>query len=94
MNFQKFGKQDIQKIFHGDFDAISNCNYKIPSFTAIGKQYSRMFLDCAKEGQEVEELINIFHSFISDEISNFKTGVYYQNMSYLEESYQAGYLLE
>lgn len=31
---------------------------------------------------------------VSDEISDFKTGVYYQNSSYLENSYKEGYLLE
>lgn len=31
---------------------------------------------------------------VSDEISDFKTGVYYQNPSYLENSYKEGYLLE
>ena len=50
--------------------------------------------DCAKEGEEVEELMKIFTSFISDEISEFRTGLYYVNPDYLEKSYQEGYLLE
>lgn len=53
-----------------------------------------MILDCADDGKEIEELFRIFQSFISDEISNFKTGIYFENMSYLEESYKAGYLLD
>lgn len=36
---------------------------------------------------EGEELIKIFSSFISDEISNFKTDLYYQNPDYLKCSY-------
>lgn len=31
---------------------------------------------------------------VSDEISNFKTGVYYQNPDYLEWSYREGRLLD
>lgn len=44
----------------GNFDTISNCKYSIPSFLDIGKLYSIMIEDCAKQGEEVQELINIF----------------------------------
>lgn len=53
-----------------------------------------MIEDCAKPGDELEELIKIFSSFISDEISNFDSDLYYQNPDYLECSYQEGKLLE
>ncbi len=39
-------------------------------------------------GAEVQELIKIFSSFISDKISDFKTDLYYQNPDYLEWSYR------
>lgn len=65
----------------------------MPSFIAIGKLYSHMILDCSKSGDEVTELLKIFNSFISDEISDFKTGIYFENPSYLEHSYQEGCLL-
>ena len=60
----------------------------------IGKLYSIMIEDCAEEGKEAGELIRIFSSFISDEISNFNTDLYYQNPSYLECSYKEGHLLD
>ena len=82
------------RIPEGDFDTITECKYTIPSFIDIGKLYSIMIEDCAEPGQEAEELIAIFSSFISDKISDFRTGVYYQNPSYLECSYEAGYLLD
>ncbi len=85
---------DQYEIPIGNFDTISECKYSIPSITSIGKLYSRMILDCAKPGEEVEELIRVFDSFISDSISDFKTGIYYENMSYLECCYQEGYLLD
>ncbi len=85
---------DYYKISVGNFDTITECEYAIPSVTSIGKLYSRMILDCAKPGAEIAELINVFTSFISDKISDFKTGIYYENMSYLECSYNAGRLLE
>lgn len=53
-----------------------------------------MIEDCAEQGKEISEMINLFTSFISDEISDFRTDLYYQNPSYLESSYKAGYLLD
>ena len=78
----------------GNFDTISDCKYSVPSFLDIGKLYSIMIEDCAKPGEEVEELIKIFSSFISDEISDFNTDLYYQNPDYLEWSYREGKLLD
>lgn len=85
---------EIYGIKPGDFDTITNCKYTIPDFMDIGRLYSIMIEDCAKPGDEVNEMISIFKSFISDEISNFKTGVYYQNPDYLEWSYREGRLLD
>ena len=85
---------DYYKIKQGDFDTISAWKYSIPSFLDIGKLYSIMIEDCAKPGDEVSELMKIFSSFISDEISNFNTDLYYQNPNYLEWSYREGKLLD
>ena len=79
---------------NGNFDTITGCKYSIPSFLDIGKLYSIMIEDCARPGEEAAELIRIFSSFISDEISNFKTGLYYETPSYLECSYREGRLLD
>ena len=78
----------------GDFDTITGCKYSIPGYMDIGKLYAIMIQDCAKPGEEVEELMKIFTSFISDEISDFRTGVYFENPSYLEWSYREGRLLD
>ena len=85
---------DRYKIPTGNFDTISDSQYSIPSFLDIGRLYSIMIEDCAKPGEEVQELIKIFTSFISDEISDFSKDLYYQNPSYLEWSYREGRLLE
>ena len=96
LSFEQVSDEVIQyyKITQGEFDTISNCQYSVPSFLDIGKLYSIMIEDCAKPGGELEELIKIFSSFISDEISNFDSDLYYQNPDYLECSYQEGKLLE
>lgn len=96
LSFEQVSDELIEqyRITQGVFDTISDCKYTIPSETEIGRLYSIMIEDCAKPGNEVEELIQIFSSFISDKISDFKTDIYYQNPSYLECSYKAGYLLD
>lgn len=96
LSFEQVSDELISQyqITDGDFDTITDCKYAVPSFMDIGKLYSIMIEDCAERGEEMEELINIFSSFISDEISDFQTDVYYQNPSYLECSYKAGYLLD
>lgn len=96
LSFEQVSDEVIEqyKIPEGDFDTITECKYSIPSFMDIGKLYTIMIEDCAESGKEVDELIQIFSSFISDKISNFQSDVYYQNPSYLECSYKAGYLLD
>lgn len=96
LSFEQVSDEVIETygIVNGDFDTISTCKYTIPSFMDIGKLYSIMIEDCAKPGEEADELMKIFSSFISDKISDFRTDVYYQNPSYLECSYEAGYLLD
>lgn len=96
LSFEQVSDEMIAQyhIEQGEFDTITDCKYTIPSFMDIGKLYGIMIEDCAEEGNEVSELMNIFKSFISDEISDFQTDVYYQNPSYLECSYRAGHLLD
>ena len=96
LSFEQVSDELIEQ-YHiptGDFDTITGCKYSIPSYLDIGRLYAIMIEDCAEPGKEASELIQIFSSFISDEISNFKTGLYYETPSYLECSYQEGRLLD
>lgn len=95
LSFEQVSEEWIEKyhIPDGNFDTISDCPYTIPSYTDIGKLYCILIEICAQKGQEVSELIHIFSSFISDEISDFKTDLYYQNPDYIRCSYQEGRLL-
>lgn len=96
LSFEQVSDEIIEtyNIQDGTFDTITNCKYTIPGFMNIGRLYCIIIEDCAKLGEEVDEMMKIFKSFISDEISNFKTGVYYQNPDYLEWSYREGRLLD
>lgn len=96
LSFEQVSDEVIEyyKIKDGDFDTILGCKYSVPSYLDIGKLYSIMIEDCATPGDEVQELVKIFTSFISDEISDFNTDLYYQNPDYLEWSYREGKLLD
>lgn len=77
----------------GTYDTVSNCHYKVPSYTDIGKVYQRIIFDCTST-PGVQDVIDVFSSFISDDISDFNTATYYCNPSYLYHSYKAGKLLD
>lgn len=96
LSFEQVSDEIIEtySIEKGNFDTINNCPYSIPSYTDIGRLYTILIEECSEEGKEEEELEKIFKSFISDEISNFSTGLYYQNPDYLKWSYKEGYLLD
>lgn len=96
LSFEQVGEEVVEryKVPQGNFETVENCKYSVPSYTDIGRLYSIMVLDCAKPGEEVDMTIRIFSSVISDYISNFNSDCYYQNPSYLEESFKAGKLLE
>ena len=80
-------------IKEGTFDTITGCKYSIPTETSIGRVYSTL-IGQTDEGDIDKTLRRVFGSFLSDEISDFANGVYYQNPSYLLESYKAGRLLK
>lgn len=96
LSFEQVSDEIIEeyKIPEGNFDTITDSKYSIPGVQAIGKVYRQLILDTAEKGQEVNGLINVFKSFISDEISDFSTNVYYSNPSYLKYSYEEGMLLD
>ncbi len=96
LSFEQVGEEiiDHYKITTGDFDTITNCKYKVPSFQDIGKLYAIIVENSSEKGDFPTEIKNLFSSFISDEISRFNTNLYYQNPDFLRCSYKAGYLLE
>ncbi|MCR4923251.1 MAG: hypothetical protein K5931_04510 [Lachnospiraceae bacterium] len=81
-------------LMEGDFDTVSNCRYSVPDHVDIGKLYATIIKDKEESGKEAESVKKVFSSFISDMISDFNSDLYYQNPSYIEESYIAGELLD
>lgn len=81
-------------IKEGIFNTIDTCRYTVPSVTSIERVYQQLVLGAiAMDGDAAQAIIDVFSSFISDEISNFNTNVYYSNPDYLKCSYEEGFLL-
>lgn len=67
--------------------------YAVPSEQAIGRVYQMLISSVSGADDVAETLIKVFASFISDEISDFNSSVYYSNPDYIRCSYLEGKLL-
>ncbi|MGL5085997.1 MAG: hypothetical protein ACRC68_09855 [Clostridium sp.] len=96
LSFEQVSDELIEyfNIEEGSFDSVGLCKYNVPSFQAIGKEYQRLISDVSLEKSNVVDILfEVFQSFISEEISNFNSSVYYSSPEYLKCSYLEGKLL-
>lgn len=97
LSFEQVSDEIIEyfNIPEGDYDTVGACKYNVPSVQAIGKVYQRLIISIISEQDNLEDIVfKVFNSFISDEISDFNSSVYYSNPEYLKFSYLEGKLLE
>lgn len=96
LSFEQVSEEWVEQydIEMGNYDTVSECKYAVPSVTAIGRVYQQLVLAIAEMNEEAQAIIDVFSSFISDEISNFNSNVYYSTPDYLKCSYEEGVLLE
>ncbi len=94
LSFEQVCDEWIQKysIQEGNFDNITTCKYNVPTYLSIGKVYQRLIL-ATTEDNLIKGIRNVYNSFISEEISNFNSNVYYSNPDYLRCSFLEGTLL-
>lgn len=81
-------------IQNGMFDTMSECRYEVPEVTSIGMLYPELVLAVMQGEDAAQGIKDIFSSFITDEISDFNSNVYYTNPDYLKCSYLEGEMLE
>ncbi len=95
LSFEQVADELIEDygISDGDFDTVKECRYDVPSFLSIGMLYQELVLSTMKNEDAAQGIIDIFSSFISDEISDFNSNVYYTNPDYLRCSYLEGKML-
>lgn len=96
LSFEQVSDEIIEEydIKDGDYDTVSECKYEVPSVTSIGRVYQMLVLAVIKENLIEKTIKDVFSSFISDEISDFNSNVYYSNPDYLRCSYLEGQMLE
>ena len=83
------------EIINGTFDNVGECRYAIPSHWDIGKVYKRLIKQVA-QGEKlsiIDALITVYNSFISQKIDDYNSSVYYENPSYIYESYRENEML-
>lgn len=95
LSFEQVSDELIEEyhISMGNFDTVSECKYTIPSEAAIGRVYQMLVLSTCQQDNVEQAVIDVFSSFICDEISDFNTNIYYSNPDYLRCSYLDGRLL-
>ena len=82
-------------IAEGVYDSVGNSKYNIPSVSGIAKNYQRLIIGDLKAGKTIlDAFYDVFQSFISDDISDFNSSVYYSSPEYLRLSYEEGKLLK
>ena len=83
------------EIKEGSFDNVAECKYSIPSYWDIGKVYKRLIKMVAADKNIgiIDALMKVYNSFISDKIDDYNSSVYYENPSYIFESYRENRML-
>lgn len=96
LSFEQVADELIEEynIADGDFDSVSTCIYKVPSHSSIGKDYQRLIEDVQKEEDLVEVAYAVMTSFITEELSNYNSSLYYSSREYIKACYEAGEILE
>lgn len=96
-NIDKVSDELIEKyhISNDVFDNIATARYSIPSHWDIGKVYQQLILDVARYmgGGIIEALILVYNSWITRKIDDYNSSMYYENPSFLLESFKAGTVL-
>ena len=96
-NIDKVSDDFIQdaEIKTGNFDNVAACRYAIPTHWDIGKVYKRLIKQVAKYENIsiIDALIKVYNSFISTKIDDYNSSVYYENPSYIFESYKENKML-
>lgn len=96
-NMDKVSDELIEKhhLEEGYFDNVAQCHYSVPTHWDIGKVYHRLILDVtrATDSDVMDTLMVVYNSWITRKIDDYNSSMYYENPSYLLESYRTGAVL-
>ena len=66
----------------------------MPTYWDIGKVYKRLIIMLEPEEKNyIKRLIEVLSSWIIEKIDNYNSSMYYENPSYIYESYKQGKIL-
>lgn len=76
----------------GSYDNVAKCRYTVPDYWTIGEVYERLIEDLSGDNEDavIQNLIEVYGSWINDALSNYNTDFYYQPRDYIYESYLEG----
>lgn len=95
-NIEKISDEVIQEcdIENGNYDIISKCKYKIPTFWELGRIYQRLIIMINQDENEyINTLIKVLSSWIIEKIDNYNSSMYYENPSYIYECFIQGKII-
>lgn len=76
------------QILPGEYDNISRCRFLIPTYWDIGEVYARLIQDVCGEKDKIQTLMEVYASWLSDDIQNFNSDLYFQPRDYLRECWR------
>lgn len=95
-NIEKVSDELIEQagIQKGDYDKISKCKYRVPTYWEIGKVYQRLIIMIEdNEEKYIDNLSNVLSSWIIEKIDNYNSSLYYENPDYIYECYKEGKII-
>ena len=83
------------QIGNGDFDNVGQCRYRIPSHWDIAKVYKRLIKQVSVDENihVIDALMKVYNFFISPQIDDYNSSVYYENPSYIYECYRENHII-
>jgi hypothetical protein len=73
----------------GEFDSVGKCQYKVPGYLPIGKNYARLVEDVESNPERYPEaLYEVLCSPISDAMSDFNSSFFYAGREEIAYAYQ------
>lgn len=95
-SIEKVSDEFIEKaqIKIGNYDHISTCKYRIPTYWEIGKVYKRLIVMLDKDKSNyIKNSAEVLSSWIIEKIDNYNSSMYYENPDYIYECYKQGKIL-
>ena len=77
----------------GCFDVAEKAKYAVPDCWDIGEVFERLIEDCYEKETVLTGIQEVYSSWLTDEILNFNSDLYYQPREYLAACYREGQIL-